>query len=83
MHSVLTPVTTPLYRDLPAFVLQFVASGSGLRSAHKDFVLCGFRVKVVFVFITVTDGAPQTAHDIWEIWTAGASHAGGSFSLGL
>ena len=22
-------------------------------------------------------------HDIWEIWTAGASHAGGSFSLGL
>ena len=29
-----------------------------------------------------SDGAPQTTHDIWEIWTAGASHAGGSFSLG-
>jgi len=26
-----------------------------------------------------SDGAPQTTHDIWEIWTAGASHAGGSF----
>ena len=30
-----------------------------------------------------SDGAPQTAHDTWETWTAGASHAGGSFSLGL
>ena len=30
-----------------------------------------------------SDGALQTAHDIWENWTAGASHAGGSFSLGL
>ena len=26
------------------------------------------------------DGAPQTAHDIWEIWAAGASHAGDSAS---
>ena len=30
-----------------------------------------------------SDGAPQTAHDIWENWTAGASHAGDSFSLSL
>ena len=30
-----------------------------------------------------SDGALQTAHDIWENWTAGASHAGDSFSLGL
>ena len=30
-----------------------------------------------------SDGAPQTAHDIWELWTAGASHAGDSFSLSL
>ena len=30
-----------------------------------------------------SDGAPQTAHDIWEIWTAGAFHAGDSFSLSL
>ena len=29
-----------------------------------------------------SDGAPQTAHDIWESWTAGASHAGGSFFSG-
>jgi hypothetical protein len=27
-------------------------------------------------------GAPQTTHDIWEIWAAGASHAGGSSSPG-
>ena len=30
-----------------------------------------------------SDGAPQTAHDIWENWTAGASNAGDSFSLSL
>jgi len=30
-----------------------------------------------------SDGALQTAHDIWENWAAGASHAGDSFSLGL
>jgi len=30
-----------------------------------------------------SDGALQTAHDIWENWTAGASHAGDSFSLCL
>jgi hypothetical protein len=30
-----------------------------------------------------SDEAPQTAHDIWELWTAGASHAGDSFSLSL
>ena len=30
-----------------------------------------------------SDGALQTAHDIWENWTTGASHAGDSFSLGL
>ena len=29
-----------------------------------------------------SDGAPQTPHDIWETWTAGASHAGGSFFSG-
>jgi hypothetical protein len=29
------------------------------------------------------DGAPQTAHDIWENCAAGASHAGDSSSLGL
>ena len=28
------------------------------------------------------DGAPQTTHDIWEIWAAGASNAGGSSSPG-
>ena len=28
------------------------------------------------------DGAPQTTHDIWEIWAAGASPAGGSSSPG-
>jgi hypothetical protein len=28
------------------------------------------------------DGAPQTTHDIGEIWAAGASHAGDSSSLG-
>ena len=27
--------------------------------------------------------ALQTAHDIWENWTAGASHAGDSFSCTL
>ena len=30
-----------------------------------------------------SDGAPQTTHDIWENWVAGASHAGDSFSPGL
>ena len=30
-----------------------------------------------------SDGALQTAHDIWENWVAGASHAGDSFSPGL
>ncbi len=28
------------------------------------------------------DGAPQTTHDIWEIWAAGAFNAGGSSSPG-
>jgi len=30
-----------------------------------------------------SDGAFQKAHDIWENWAAGASHADDSFSLGL
>ena len=30
-----------------------------------------------------SDGAPQTTHDIWENWAAGAFHAGDSFSPGL
>ena len=30
-----------------------------------------------------SDGNPQTAHDIWENWTTGASHSDDSFSLGL
>jgi len=35
------------------------------------------------VINTHTPGALQTAHDIWENWTTGASHSDDSFSLGL
>jgi hypothetical protein len=44
-------------------------------------VLAALKYKALVV--SEFSAALQTAHDIWENWAAGASHAGDYFSLGL
>ena len=55
--------------------------GGRVSDWEESQMLAALKYKALVV--SEFSAALQTAHDIWENWAAGASHAGGSFSLGL